>query len=112
MKIYCLINDGQSLDEEIFQLLFESAQEVMGSNNRTLRIALPSRELTGEITTEYKTGFMGSVVGFIFTARIDWDGGSSKTDLIDRSAKGMDKTKNIRWVRAPLFPLMPDPVLN
>ena len=85
MKLYCLINTGTAMDEEIANAIFDAAQEVLRSKKlRTKRITLPSRELTGEIQTAFKLGTLGTTVGFVFRASLDWDQGSCKTEFIVR----------------------------
>lgn len=103
MKIYCLINVGNSLTDEISQLLFDTAQKVMANKSRKSRLKLAAVKLSGEIVTSYEVGFMGSVAGIVFKASFDWDEGTAKTDFIVRPVNDPDEIKRVQWVRTPLF---------
>ncbi len=113
MKIYCLIAVGGSLTDEVADFLFKSAQEIIKRKDRNGRLNLKSLGLTGEIKTDYKVGFMGAVVGIIFSANFDWEEGSIKTDFIVRPAPREEEMEGSRWVKVPFFPVRNfDPVLN
>ncbi len=112
--IYCLVTNGNSLTTGIASLLFEECQEAMDNKERKRRLKVPEIGLTGEISTSYKLGFIGTVAGIIFKANVDWEGGSVKAEFIVRPLRDHHNLMGGgRWVNTPLFPLKAsDPTKN
>lgn len=104
MKIYCLISTGTALTDEILNLIFDSAQQMLARRDNKMRLKLPHRKLKGEIRTGYKVGFMGAVAGIVCSASLDWDEGTASTDFIVRPTEKRSVADNIKWMRTPLFP--------
>lgn len=101
--IYCLIFTGTPLSNGIRDLLFKSAQDLMRENSRKKRISEEEAGLNGQLTTSYKLGMLGSACGFIFTAEMDWDEGSTKIQYIVRPVRQKfldEKMKDMKWVTA------------
>ncbi len=107
MKIYCVVNNGNSIDEQIAELLFEAAQRLFDDKGKKARLINKSMNLTGIVATENKFGNVGSIFGIIFNAEFDWDGGSTKIEFIAKPVSNEDKQKKFKWRRASLFPHHP-----
>lgn len=110
-QIFCLITDGIPLTDEVNNLLLMSAYDMIDTKNRKQKLRLKSIKLTGEITTQYKIGFIGTVSGIIFSAKLDWDSGTTKTEFIVRPIKDRSVLKRGKWYIGS-FPSTSNPVLN
>lgn len=106
MKIYCVVSDGQSIDEEIAELLFRSAQGILKRKDKKSKLSHKPMGLTGEVKTENKIGNMGPVFGIIFNAEFDWQGGSTKIEFLTKPVME-DENKKVKWFKVPLFPCNP-----
>ena len=68
-KVYCLMVAGPGIDEEVRELLFDTAQAMHRKGSRRFR--LRGGNFEGLITTANKTAVIGGVTGTIFNAVIE-----------------------------------------
>lgn len=114
-KIYCLMTGGGSLVDETRDALFTTAQDMISRKDRIIRLKKSEHGIDGEMKTDYKFGFMGSIGGIMFSAHFDSPEADQhiKTDFIVRPLRNRDEAERARWRPAPLFPLKePNPISN
>ena len=80
--ICCLVNKGNSLNEDILNTIVRTALQMMRSRSKKERLANKDLGLKGEIRTEYIIGSLGDYNGFIFNVTMDWKNGTSKASFV------------------------------
>ncbi len=81
-QIYCVMWNGHNLTEEIRAELFNNAQEMFKSKNKSRKIR--SNFCEGKITTEWKTLRWAGIWGYAFSATVAWNSCRTKIDYIVR----------------------------
>lgn len=84
MQIFCLMFCGRPISEEIRTLLFQAAAMLIFERRRQRTIATDFYE--GEVTTEFKDALLGTYAGKVFSARVDFEGGTTRVNFIVRTA--------------------------
>lgn len=83
-QIYCVGFSGKSITDEVARLLFFSAQSMFQNGKEKLR--LKSNFATGQVSTKFEQGLLGSVAGYVFDAQVDSVCGSTKVKFLVRPA--------------------------
>lgn len=99
-QIYCFGISGVRLSEAACEALFQGGLRLVRSKKRELRIV--NDDVSGTVQTEFKKAHLGPTVGYLFTADIVTDKGSSTTEFIIANSDMGDNRDSKRWDRTKI----------
>lgn len=94
-KIFCILTSGQPLTEKVRDVLFENACDMIAEENEYQEIK--GRDYAGVIKTDFETVSLGTAVGIVFDAAIEFNGKKTTVQYIVRGSD-YEHFSELKWV--------------